>query len=111
MIELTGADESLIEYVTDRPGHDRRYSLSSEKLRDELGWEAQVHFAEGLERTVALVPRQRGVVGADPLRRVPRVLREAVRPGARLKTGSRRSCGGRSPSGSTEIASLPKIAR
>ena len=52
VIELTGADESLIEYVTDRPGHDRRYSLSSEKLRDELGWEAQVHFAEGLERTV-----------------------------------------------------------
>ena len=34
MIELTGADESLIEYVTDRPGHDRRYSLSSEKLRE-----------------------------------------------------------------------------
>lgn len=51
-IELTGAAESQIEYVTDRPGHDRRYSLSSQKLRDELGWEAQVHFAEGLERTV-----------------------------------------------------------
>ena len=50
MIELTGADESLIEYVTDRPGHDRRYSLASEKLTDELGWEAEVHFAEGLER-------------------------------------------------------------
>ena len=33
VIELTGADESLIEYVTDRPGHDRRYSLSSEKLQ------------------------------------------------------------------------------
>ena len=52
IIELTGADESLIEYVTDRPGHDRRYSLGSEKIR-ALGWEAQVHFAEGLERTVA----------------------------------------------------------
>jgi dTDP-glucose 4,6-dehydratase len=52
VIELTGGDESLIEYVADRPGHDRRYSLSSEKLRSELGWEAQVHFAEGLERTV-----------------------------------------------------------
>ena len=49
---LTGGDESLIEYVRDRPGHDRRYSLSSEKLKEELGWEAQVHFAEGLERTV-----------------------------------------------------------
>ena len=51
VIELTGADESLIEYVTDRPGHDRRYSLGSEKVR-ALGWEPQVRFAEGLERTV-----------------------------------------------------------
>jgi dTDP-glucose 4,6-dehydratase len=51
IVELTGADESIIEYVTDRPGHDRRYSLGSEKIR-ALGWEAQVHFAEGLERTV-----------------------------------------------------------
>ena len=52
VIELTGAEESLIEYVTDRPGHDRRYSLGSEKIRSELGWEARVHFEEGLERTV-----------------------------------------------------------
>jgi len=51
IVEYTGADESLIEYVTDRPGHDRRYSLGSEKVRG-LGWEAQVRFAEGLERTV-----------------------------------------------------------
>ena len=52
VIELTGADESLIEHVTDRPGHDRRYSLASDRLREELGWEARVHFDEGLERTV-----------------------------------------------------------
>ena len=52
ILELTGRDESLIEHVTDRPGHDRRYSLSSDKVR-ALGWEPQVHFAEGLERTVA----------------------------------------------------------
>jgi dTDP-glucose 4,6-dehydratase len=52
IIELTGNDESLIEYVTDRPGHDRRYSLGSEKVR-ALGWEAQVHFDTGLEQTVA----------------------------------------------------------
>jgi len=51
IIELTGRDESLIDYVDDRPGHDRRYSLGSEKVR-ALGWEAQVRFAEGLERTV-----------------------------------------------------------
>jgi dTDP-glucose 4,6-dehydratase len=52
IIEYTDQDESLIEYVTDRPGHDRRYSLASEKVRG-LGWEAQVRFADGLERTVA----------------------------------------------------------
>jgi dTDP-glucose 4,6-dehydratase len=52
IIEYTGADESLIEYVTDRPGHDRRYSLGSEKAR-ALGWEPQVRFADGLERTVS----------------------------------------------------------
>jgi dTDP-glucose 4,6-dehydratase len=51
ILELTGGDESLIEYVTDRPGHDRRYSLSSEKLQ-ALGWRAQVRFDEGLARTV-----------------------------------------------------------
>jgi dTDP-glucose 4,6-dehydratase len=51
IISLTGASEDLIAYVTDRPGHDRRYSLGSEKVR-ALGWEAQVRFDEGLERTV-----------------------------------------------------------
>jgi dTDP-glucose 4,6-dehydratase len=52
ILELAGRDESLIEYVTDRPGHDRRYSLASDKLRGELGWEAEVGFKEGLARTV-----------------------------------------------------------
>jgi dTDP-glucose 4,6-dehydratase len=51
IIEYTGAGEELIEYVTDRPGHDRRYSLGSEKAR-ALGWEAQVRFSDGLRRTV-----------------------------------------------------------
>jgi dTDP-glucose 4,6-dehydratase len=51
IVEQTGADPSIIEYVADRPGHDRRYSLGSEKVR-ALGWEAQVRFEEGLERTV-----------------------------------------------------------
>jgi dTDP-glucose 4,6-dehydratase len=52
ILELTGQDRSAIEYITDRPGHDRRYSLGSEKVR-ALGWEAQVRFEEGLERTVS----------------------------------------------------------
>jgi dTDP-glucose 4,6-dehydratase len=51
LLELTDRDESLIEHVTDRPGHDRRYSLSSDKLGG-LGWAAQVRFEQGLARTV-----------------------------------------------------------
>ena len=51
IIELTGSDESLIEHVTDRPGHDRRYSLSSEKVR-ELGWSPATRFDEGLAGTI-----------------------------------------------------------
>jgi len=52
ILELTGRDESLIEHVSDRPGHDRRYSLGSDKL-EALGWSAAVDFEQGLERTVA----------------------------------------------------------
>jgi dTDP-glucose 4,6-dehydratase len=52
ILELTGRDESLIEYVADRPGHDRRYSLESSKLRNELGWRPAVSFDEGLDQTV-----------------------------------------------------------
>ncbi len=51
ILELTGRDESLIQYVTDRPGHDRRYSLGSEKVR-ALGWEAEHRFEQGLAETV-----------------------------------------------------------
>jgi dTDP-glucose 4,6-dehydratase len=51
IIELTAASTDLIDYVTDRPGHDRRYSLSSAKL-EGLGWKARTHFLEGLELTV-----------------------------------------------------------
>jgi dTDP-glucose 4,6-dehydratase len=51
ILELTGREESLIEHVTDRPGHDRRYSLSSDKVR-ALGWEPGGRFADGLRRTV-----------------------------------------------------------
>jgi dTDP-glucose 4,6-dehydratase len=52
ILELTGRDETLIEYVIDRPGHDRRYSLASGKLRDELGWQPALSFDAGIQRTV-----------------------------------------------------------
>ena len=52
ILSATGKPESLIQYVTDRPGHDRRYALSSEKLTNETGWQPQMEFAGGLEQTV-----------------------------------------------------------
>lgn len=53
VLALTGQPESLIQYVTDRPGHDRRYALSSEKLMRETGWAPAMDFETGLERTIA----------------------------------------------------------
>ncbi|PJA45382.1 dTDP-glucose 4,6-dehydratase [Candidatus Uhrbacteria bacterium CG_4_9_14_3_um_filter_50_9] len=52
LIEMTGRDDSAIEYVKDRAGHDRRYALNSNKLRTELGWVPQVTFDEGIAQTV-----------------------------------------------------------
>lgn len=43
---------SLIEFVPDRPGHDRRYAIDSAKLRGELGWRQEVDFEAGLARTI-----------------------------------------------------------
>ncbi|MDG1894169.1 MAG: dTDP-glucose 4,6-dehydratase [Fuerstiella sp.] len=44
--------ESLITYVTDRPGHDRRYAVDASKLRDELDWRPEQDFASGIDQTV-----------------------------------------------------------
>lgn len=52
ILKLLGKPESLIRFVTDRPGHDRRYSLDSSKLRSALGWKPAVSFEEGIRRTV-----------------------------------------------------------
>ena len=52
LLALTGKPESLIQYVTDRPGHDRRYALSSEKIMRETGWRPQVDFETGLAQTI-----------------------------------------------------------
>jgi dTDP-glucose 4,6-dehydratase len=51
VLELTGTDQSLIRHVEDRPGHDRRYSLDTTKLRS-LGWEPTHTLADGLPETV-----------------------------------------------------------
>ncbi len=51
ILELTGADPSLIHPVKDRQGHDRRYALDTSKLR-ALGWRPEVEFGQGLRETV-----------------------------------------------------------
>lgn len=51
LLELTGRDDSFIEYVDDRPGHDRRYAVDSSKMR-RLGWEPSKSFIERLEDTI-----------------------------------------------------------
>jgi len=45
--------EDLIEFVSDRPGHDRRYAIDASTMRDELGWQPQENFASGLRKTIA----------------------------------------------------------
>jgi dTDP-glucose 4,6-dehydratase len=52
VLAATGKPASLIEYVKDRPGHDRRYALSSEKLERETGWRPRMDFETGLKHTI-----------------------------------------------------------
>ncbi len=47
-----GTAEGLITYVTDRPGHDRRYAIDASKINSELGWEPSVTFEQGLSKTI-----------------------------------------------------------
>ena len=53
IIRKLGAAESLIEFSPDRPGHDKRYSLDTEKMESELGFKPSLSFHEGLDRTIA----------------------------------------------------------
>lgn len=48
-----GKDESLIQHVTDRKGHDRRYAINPTKIHDELGWLPETKFADGIKKTIA----------------------------------------------------------
>ena len=52
VLKITGKPESLISYVKDRPGHDRRYALTSEKLMRETSWQPVMNFETGLSRTI-----------------------------------------------------------
>ena len=52
LLEILGKDDSMIEYVTDRPGHDRRYAIDFSKIKRELGWQPEVTLEVGLTKTV-----------------------------------------------------------
>ena len=52
LIDKLGKSSDLIEFVPDRPGHDRRYAISYDKLNTELGWTPQVGFEEGIAATI-----------------------------------------------------------
>ncbi|MBN1678800.1 MAG: dTDP-glucose 4,6-dehydratase [Anaerolineae bacterium] len=52
ILKVLGKPESLIKHVEDRPGHDRRYALTNDKIRAELGWQAQHNFEEAMTATI-----------------------------------------------------------
>ena len=52
ILENMGKDESMIEYVKDRPGHDRRYAIDNSKITNELGWKPSKTFEEGIKDTI-----------------------------------------------------------
>jgi dTDP-glucose 4,6-dehydratase len=52
ILQLLGKPDSLIQYVQDRPGHDRRYALDSSKIQRELGWIPLVGFEDGIRKTI-----------------------------------------------------------
>jgi len=52
ILKLLHKDHSLITYVKDRPGHDRRYALSIRKIKKELGWRPQTNFDTGIKKTI-----------------------------------------------------------
>lgn len=52
ILKTMGKDESYIEYVNDRLGHDKRYAISNDKITTELGWKPQVNFEDGIKHTI-----------------------------------------------------------
>ena len=51
LLNSMGKDDSMLQYIKDRPGHDRRYAVDSSKIRD-MGWKPSLTFEEGLEKTI-----------------------------------------------------------
>lgn len=60
ILKALGKPESLIRYVTDRPGHDMRYAIDPTKIHDELGWSPETNFDDGIARTIQWYLDNRG---------------------------------------------------
>ncbi len=52
ILDIMGKSEDLIEFVEDRPGHDYRYSMNSNKISKEMGWKSKISFDEGIQKTI-----------------------------------------------------------
>ena len=79
VLALTGKPESLIRYVTDRPGHDRRYALSSEKLMQKTAWRPLMDFETGLGRTIDWYRANSALGRARAQRGLSHLLRKELR--------------------------------
>jgi len=73
ILELLGKSSDLIEFVTDRPGHDLRYSLNSSKIKNSLKWNPKISFDDGIQNTIDwLINNSRGkdisenILGSTP---------------------------------------------
>jgi dTDP-glucose 4,6-dehydratase len=60
IVRHVGASDDLVHFVTDRPGHDRRYAIDFSRAESELGWRPTRTFEEGLEETVRWYLANRG---------------------------------------------------
>lgn len=53
LLRLVGRDDTLLSFVKDRPGHDRRYALDCRKVSSQLGWKPEIHIDDGLQDTIS----------------------------------------------------------
>ena len=64
LLQLMDKDQSLISFVQDRPGHDRRYAVNCTKIRTELDWKPEISLVEGLRRTINWYEKNKGWLDA-----------------------------------------------
>ena len=63
ILKQLGKDEGLIKHIEDRKGHDRRYAMDSSKISIELGWEPNISFHEGIQKTIEWYKQRQGESG------------------------------------------------